>query len=864
MKLQIPELSLVALIGASGSGKSTFAARHFLPTEVLSSDACRAMVADDENAQQATTDAFDVLHYIAGKRLGGRRLTVVDATSVFPEDRRHLIELARDHDVLACAIVFNLPQAVCAERNAARPDRNLPPHALRRQVQALRRSLRGLRRERFHHVWTFSTPEEVEEATVERVRLWTDRRDDPGPFDIIGDVHGCYDELVALLGELGYTVEANDTELGVTVTPPQGRTAVFLGDLADRGPATPAVYRLVMSMVGSGAALCVPGNHDVKLMRALSGRNVQVTHGLAESLEQLAGEPPELSTRIVSFVDGLVSHLVLDGGRLVVAHAGLKERYQGRASRRVRDFALYGETTGETDEFGLPVRYEWAAEYRGDAAVVYGHTPVPEPEWINNTICVDTGCVFGGRLTALRWPERELVAVPAQHTYYAPAKPFLPADVAAPATQTRPHDQLDITDVLGKRIVSTRLAGNVTVREERATAALEVMSRFALDPRWLVYLPPTMAPSASHQGEGERKRAGGRGSQRDGFLEHPREAFAWYREAGIGQVVCEEKHMGSRAVVVVTRDDDASVARFGQPGPGACFTRTGRRFFADGRLDAEVLTRIRAAVTAAGLWDELATSWLVLDCEILPWTAKAEQLVIDQFAAVGTAARLGLGAAVSVLEATAAAGRDVEALLADFRGRLANARAFTAAYRRYVWPVSGIADIRIAPFHLLASQGAAHVDKTHRWHLDMAGRLAAADDALFMRTPSVTVDLSDPSSEAAATDWWCRHTESGGEGMVVKPAEFIARGRKGVVQPAIKVRGREYLRIIYGPDYTRPEHLDRLRQRGLGVKRGLAFREFALGVEALERFVRDEPLYRVHEAVFAILALESEPVDPRL
>ena len=850
MKLSIPELALVVLVGPSGSGKSTFAARHFAPTEVLSSDFCRGLVADDENAQDATKDAFDVLNYIAGKRLAGRRLTVIDATSVFPEDRKKLVSLAREHDVLTCAVVFNLPERICAERNASRPDRNLPPHALRRQVQTLRKSMRSLKREGFHHVWKFAEPEEIDAAEVERVKLWTDRRDDHGPFDIIGDVHGCHDELATLLGTLGYAVAHADNSFGVSVQPPDGRKAVFVGDLADRGPATPAVYRLVMSMVDSGAALCVPGNHDTKLMRALQGRNVQVTHGLAESLQQFADEPPELQTQVVEFVDGLVSHQVLDDGRLVVAHAGLKEQFQNRSSRRVRDFALYGETTGETDEFGLPVRYEWANDYRGSAAVVYGHTPVPEPEWINNTICVDTGCVFGGSLTALRWPERELVSVPAARMYYEPAKPFLPDELVAPASdEPRPSDLLDINDVLGKRIVGTRLANNVTVREDRAAAALEVMSRFAVDPRWLVYLPPTMAPCATHS--------------EDGFLEHPREAFQWYREVGIPQVVCQEKHMGSRAVAVVTRDDEAARTRFGQSGAGAVYTRTGRQFFVNDATNDEVLVRLRAAATAAGLWEELNSDWLVLDCEVLPWTAKAQQLVIDQFAAVGTAARLGLTAAVAALDTAATAGRDTSELLGDFTQRLENARAYTDAYRQYVWPVSGIDDLRIAPFHLLASEGNAHVDKSHLWHLDMIGRLADAD-SLMMRTPSITVDLTDPAAEAAATQWWLDHTEGGGEGMVVKPLDFIARGRKGVVQPAVKVRGREYLRIIYGPDYTKPEQMERLRQRGLGVKRGLAFREFALGVEALERFARGEPLYRVHEPVFAILALESEPVDPRL
>ncbi len=189
-----------------------------------------------------------------------------------------------------------------------------------------------------------------------------------------------------------------------------------------------------MGMVAAGDAFCVPGNHEAKLLRALRGRDVQVTHGLAESLAQLAAETAEFRAEVDRFLDGLISHYVLDGGRLVVAHAGLTERLQGRASGRVREFCLYGQTTGETDEYGLPVRYPWAQEYRGKAMVLYGHTPVPVPEWINNTLCLDTGCVFGGRLTALRYPERELVSVPAAEVYYEPARPF-PANPDAAATE---------------------------------------------------------------------------------------------------------------------------------------------------------------------------------------------------------------------------------------------------------------------------------------------------------------------------------------------------------------------------------------------------------------------------------------------
>ena len=496
--ISIPDLCLVVLVGASGSGKSSFAREHFRPTEVLSSDFCRGLVSDDENDQTVTKDAFEVLNFLAGKRLAAGKLVVVDATNVQREARKPLVALAREHDVLPIAVVLDLPEKLCRERNRSRPDRDFGPHVVRNQTRQLRRSLRGLKREGFRQVTVLSSVEEVDSAVVVRRRLWTDRRDEAGPFDIIGDVHGCADELVELLEKLGYGIEASDG--GFEVRPPDGRRAIFLGDLVDRGPKSPEVLRLVMGMVGSGSALCVPGNHDVRLVRALRGKNVQLRYGLAGTLEQLEDESPEFRDGVASFLDRLVSHYVLDGGKLVVAHAGLKERFQGRASGRVRDFALFGETTGETDEFGLPIRYDWASEYRGGAGVVYGHTPVPEPEWINRTINIDTGCAFGGSLTALRYPEMDLISVPAHRTYYEPAKPFLPVE-SSPDTP-RPHDDLlDIDDVLGKRIISTRLQRNVTIREENAAAALEVISRFAVDPRWLVYLPPTMSPFGTSKRE---------------------------------------------------------------------------------------------------------------------------------------------------------------------------------------------------------------------------------------------------------------------------------------------------------------------------------------------------------------------------
>jgi protein phosphatase len=512
-----------------------------------------------------------------------------------------------------------------------------------------------------------------------------------------------------------------------------------------------------------------------------------------------------------------------------------------------RSFALHGETTGETDEFGLPVRYDWAADYRGSAAVVYGHTPVPDAEWVNNTICVDTGCVFGGQLTALRWPERALVSVPAARVYYQPAKPF--PTTAAPVAD-RPVDLLDVADVLHKRIVETRHHGRVTVREENAAAALEVMSRFAMDPRWLVYLPPTMSPVAT--------------SSLPDLLEHPAEAFSTYRADGVGRVVCEEKHMGSRCVVVVCRDEDVAARRFfGASGLGAVYTRTGRPYFAS-ELSAELRSRVSAAVSTAGLWDELSTDWLVLDCELMPWSAKALDLLKTQYAAVGAAAHGSLPAAVASLSSAVPRGVDLGELLAATEAREANAASFVDAYRRYCWPTDGLSGVRLAPFQLLAAEGQVYADRDHHRHLTMAARLVAADTKPFAATKHADVDVTDPTSEEAAVTWWEQLTAAGSEGMVVKPLDGLVRGRRGLVQPGLKVRGREYLRIIYGPDYTLPQHLSRLRQRGLGHKRSLATREYALGLEALDRTARAEPLWRIHECVFAVLALESEPVDPRL
>ncbi|OQP46028.1 polynucleotide kinase-phosphatase [Niastella yeongjuensis] len=844
--IHIPELSLVVLMGASSSGKSTFARKHFKPTEIISSDQCRALVSDNENSQEASTDAFDVARFIAGKRLKAGLLTVIDATNVQESARKDWIRLAREYHVLPVAIVINMPEKLCVQRHETRPDRDFGKHVIPQQISQLRRSVRHLKLEGFRNIIELRTPEEVDaiEAII-RDPLYNNKKEEHGPFDIIGDVHGCYDELVELILELGY----QHTE-GI-YSHPAGRKLVFVGDLVDRGPKTPEVLDLVMTNVKAGTAFCVPGNHDAKLVKWLKGKDVTIAHGLQESIDQLNKKTPAFREDVKQFLDGLISHYVFDGGNLVVAHAGLREEMHGRGSGAVRDFCMYGETTGEIDEFGLPVRYNWAAEYKGKAMVVYGHTPVPEPQWLNRTIDIDTGCVFGGKLTALRYPEKELMSVPSQREYAVSKRPLHKKEGQL-SLQQQHDDVLDIADVTGKHIVETSYGHKITIKEENAITALEVMSRFAINPKWLIYLPPTMSPSET--------------SKLDDYLEYPTEAFEYYRSVGVEKVVCEEKHMGSRAVVIVGRDENAIKQTFGieNEGIGTVYTRTGRHYFTDKKTEQDFLLEVNDALEKSGFYDRFQTSWVCLDTELMPWSAKAQSLLETQYGSVGAAAKQSLHSAVAALQQATTRNEAVFSLLQQYKLKQQQTTQFIEAYCRYCWPVHRLTDYKLAPFHILATEGKTWVDQSHEWHMENIQLICEEAPAVLLSTPYKIVDLNNEASIQDATNWWLSLTAKGGEGMVVKPFDYIHTNKKGLVQPAIKIRGQEYLRIIYGPEYTTPENLNRLKSRGLSTKRSLALREFALGVEGLERFIKKEPLRRVHECVFGVLALESEPVDPRL
>lgn len=418
---------------------------------------------------------------------------------------------------------------------------------------------------------------------------------------------------------------------------------------------------------------------------------------------------------------------------------------------------------------------------------------------------------------------------------------------------------LNLDDVLRAQVITTRLLPKgVFIPPDQANLALEEMSRFAVDPRWLIYVPPTMAPAET--------------SNLPGYLEHPNQVFDYYLKQGVTRVICERKHMGSRAVVIVCKDADAARRRFGvtDGSAGVCYSRMGRRFFRDPQLEAEVFAKVRAAMTGADMWNKLGSDWVVLDCELMPWNAKASELVKGLFAGLAAAGEPALTQTIERLNTTEARGLDVRALIERMTTRLECVREFRKAYFPYCWDVQSLADYKLAPFHILASEGHVHTDKNHLWHLELIAELAAASDGMIISTPFLEVDLNDSDSREAAVRWWNELTAEGGEGMVVKPLDFLAMAAEGVVQPAVKCRGQQYLRIIYGPEYLLEHNLVRLRKRSVSGKRWLAAREFALGIEGLERFVAGEPLTRVHECAYGAIALETErpdrppSIDPRL
>jgi protein phosphatase len=418
---------------------------------------------------------------------------------------------------------------------------------------------------------------------------------------------------------------------------------------------------------------------------------------------------------------------------------------------------------------------------------------------------------------------------------------------------------------MSKNSIMTKLGIDTYVKEENKMAAFEIMGRFAVPPNWMIYLPPTMSPCET--------------SSIDDMLEHPYEAFSYFEEYGVEQVVCEEKHMGSRAIVIICKDREVAKTRFyaNDNKKGICYSRTGKYFFKDSKFEDDLIERFENILTKNDFWNSFDTDWVCFDCEIMPWSKKAKALIKEQYAPVGTAGMVALDETVNLLEkvlnreflelkvedSSSDNEVDIYNLYEKFKVKKDCISSYVDVYRQYCWKVDTIDDLKIAPFHILATENKVYSSKDHIWHMEMI-RKYFDGDKIFVKTEYKVVNLNSKENIEEAVNWWVKLTNSGGEGMVVKPIEFLTMREDEVIQPAIKCRGKEYLRIIYGPEYTMNDKIKKLKKRSLRKKRSFAIKEFALGIEALERFVDREPLYRIHECVFNILAMETEPVDPRL
>lgn len=834
----LPDPSLVFLLGARGAGKTTFAQRHFEPSEIVALDDCCRMLGVSPSAP--SNDTLELFHTIIQNRLFSGKLVVVDMDDTNAELRRSVVTLAKRHHLFAIAIAFKLDERICIERNALRTDCVVSPYDVKRGVENVRRIIDSASREGLREIHVLDSPAAVEKAIITRTRLWTDKRDDSGPFDIIGDVHGCADELEALLEMLGYQLTWDDVfPHGVRVVPPEGRRVVFLGDLIDRGPRIVDSLRIAMSMVETKAALCIPGNHEVKFLRKLRGKTVSITHGLAETLAEFERMPKEFHDEVAGFIDKLVGHYVLDSGRLCVVHAGIKENMQGRSSSAAREFGLYGDTSGETDEYGLPVRHEWANEYHGRAAVVYGHTPMLTAEWLNNTICIDTGCVFGGALTALRYPEREIISIPAAKRYFEPKKPLVArVSQAGPMSQRRPEPALSLDTLREGGVIDTRFRYDVAIPEEaHILAAIELSSTLGVDPRWIVYIPPMTSPvdPCAHPGT----------------LEHPEQALAYYRKKAVSEIVCQEKREGLRIVVAVCRDVHAAQTYFGATDgrSGIAYSRTGRSIFADRTVEDSWIERCRSTCEKAQIFAHHGP-FLVFEASLSIPTIRVRPSMDEP----------GFVVAFEALARTSARGVDVEMITQRLQHRRDRLSQHLQSLRSRTTP--NVTEFKIAPERVLATDETSWFVRHHSEHAALFARLEHADPDLFVPVRTLDVRLDEPQSDQRVIEAWDQWLSQGADGMLVKPSVFQRSARPGFTLPELVCRGVEALRNVHGPEYDAESNLEQLRRRSLSALRVRSLSQFVLGMEAVERFVEREPSSRIQTCVIVALALECQPLGP--
>lgn len=860
MNISLPDSGIVLLIGASNSGKTTLLNKwieegQLIRSEVISSDDYRLIVSDMdfvqwndrpkdeadllfEQYQALSAEAFRMMDEVLKSRCKLNKLTFVDATHLFPEDRKHFISIAKEYHVPITAIVLDIPEDVLLERDEHRANPR-GKKRVKQQYHNLKKGLRYIKKEGFRSVYFVRLDDHVE-----LVRKKNELVVDVGAgIDFIGDVHGCFEELITLLQKLGY--KEDDEGL---FTHPEGRKFMSVGDVMSRGPHSLESMLFFMKHVRQELAYMTDSNHGWKIVRWLDGRNVTLHHGdekVAEEFEQYekmygSEKTAELKEDLKSFLMSAPSHYVLMKNGVYTAvctHAGIKDEYIGKTSPAISDFSRYGDTDGFNED-GKPVRKDWFVHHKGSMLIIWGHDPKPQPLVINNTINIDQGVVFGGKLTALRYPETEFVSVKAAKDYSGDT------DNPLIEWEKKRFDPPNIERFINGFEVQTDCLGVIKVQQNNVKAAIDTVSHYTVPIEQLVYIPPTMSPTPDV-------------SALPDYLEHPREAINYYRNHGIEKMVAQKKHMGSRAILLLFKSREAAEKAVGSSIEGVIYTRSGRRFF-DQETESKVVGKLVHELFEKNYFEKHSTDYVLLDAEIMPWNLKAKELIRSQYAHVSENAILDRSC---LLKKMSDSDIDVNGWLSEYEAKLMNAKVFKEVFQKYCWNIDGLEEIQIAPFHVLAHSGETFFDKPHTWHMEM-NRKFSEGSSLFVETESKVIENTEDEAEVIA--WWEQMTEDGHEGIVIKPEDFIPRYKGRLIQPAIKVRGRKYLNIIYGMDYLHPENIARLKKRNTGKKQKNALKEFALGLEGIKRFVERDSMERVHECVLAVLAMESDPVDPRL
>ncbi|MCM3388149.1 polynucleotide kinase-phosphatase [Ureibacillus chungkukjangi] len=861
MEITLPYAGIVLLVGPSNSGKSSFLKQQInkgriLPSEVISSDDYRIRVGDVEfidwshrwkdvseslfdEYQRISQEAFSLMEATIEARCRLNKMSIVDATHLYADDRKRYIELGKKHHVPVMTLVLDVGQEELLERDKLRENPR-GSKRIKQQYQTFKREKRFIKKEGYLASYFISDVSEVEVIRKTQNPLHLEVGNG---IDIIGDIHGCYDEMIELLERLGY--EKDHQSLYVH---PEGRRFLSLGDIMSRGPESLKTMEFFMRHVNENLAYMIDSNHGWKIARWLEGKNVTLNHGDELVEEELArngetGDITQLKQELKTFLLRAPSHYVLTKNNvptLVCTHAGIKDDFIGKQSYDISDFCRYGDNEG-LDETGKPIRKDWTIHHKTSTLIVWGHDPKLKPLVVNNTINIDQGVVFGGELTAFRYPEQEFVAVQAKQDYSGGHNNPL---IELKKKRLNPPNIAKFIDGFS---ILTEHIGSVKVPKEYGLASIDSVSHFTVPIEELVYIPPTMSPPPKP-------------SSIEGYLEHPREAIEYYRSLGINQMVAEKKHMGSRGILYLFKDKEAGRKFVGRETLGVIYTRTGRRFF-DLETEDIILSRINQSLTANDYFNKYETEFLLVDAEIMPWNLKAKELISSQYAHVAENAILDRSLLKNKLEGAAYNNENLNTWLKEYDEMLVNAQVFMDVFQKYCWEINDLNQIQIAPFHILAHSNETFFDKPHTWHMKMNKEFAQMDK-LFVKTEFMVI--GDAASEEEVIKWWDEITSDGHEGIVIKPETFIAKSKERLIQPAIKVRGRKYLNIIYGMDYLQPDNLARLKQRNVGKKQKLALKEFSLGVEGIQRLVNGESIERIHECVLGTLAMEADPVDPRL